>query len=416
MFNLKAGLNAFFGGREKSLSNPTTEEIRTLIRNGALGSTGFSSPTYHNLVTQGFKASDLVYFIVNDIAQSGSGVPIDFTDQPSWVEDLMTQPQKPSDHDTGKLYKRWMYEQLVFKQLEGSCWAEPTTFGKGVEDLLIIRPDQIQPVQNNTNRDELGGWQVTRNGFVKDFLPEDMFWSRKLDPLSDIEGFAPLAASFRSLQQRNAIVALNQKVLNNDGAVKGYMQLSKPTTDKFINVPTEEKMKMLKKIVNEKFGGDADGKIPVVNWESEWKQMGMTGREMDWSKTKILNAREIAIGNGYPPFLLGFTEGATFNNVAEAEKFLWFHTIFPWVEDILCDLTAYFRMVTGDMSLPVLTLDKKEVLPIQQMAAEKAKAQSELYDKGLITFEEWREMNNLKRIPDGELKLDMSRLVLPIED
>jgi len=385
-------------------------DIRALIKGNTFK--GFLSPTFRNLAREAFRCSELVYFILNDIAQSGAGVPLDLQDQPDWVVKLMAQPEVGSENKAGKLYKTWMYEQLIYKQLSGSAYAESTQIRSTVADLPVIRPDWIIPLEAGV--EELRGWQVTRFGLTKEFPVSEIFWSKKLDPLRLNHGFPPLAASTHAFDQRCSISRLNMQVLNNDGAVKGIMKLIKPK-DGFTKTPGAEEMKEIKKAVNQAFGAENEGGIAVTNWDMVWEQLGQTGREMDWSKTKEQNAREIAIGNGYPPFLLGFSTGSTFTNLSEARQWLWNHTVIPWVEGVLCDLTVHLRMVSGDMSIE-LKLDKTQILSIQEQMVMKRDADRKDWDSGLITMQEWRERNGFDENPQGDFKLDLNRLSLPLDE
>lgn len=393
-------------------------EVQALIRGESFK--GFNAPTFRHLSTEGFKCSELVYFILNDIARSGAGVSLDIDDQPDWVQEIMAKPEKKKEIGRdeslqvipGKLYKTWMYEQLIYKQLSGSAYAEGSTFGTRVTDMPIIRPDMISPIEGNS--ESLQGWRVTRHGMMKNFKIQDIFWSKNLDPLRFNHGWAALASSNKSLAQRTEIARLNMQVLKNDGAVKGFMKLIKSEAPG-AKSPDKEEMLRIKKAVNEKFGADAEGEFAVVNGNMDWITTGMTGKEMDWSKTKEQNAREIAIGNGYPPYLLGFSSGSTFANVSEARQFLWNHTIIPWVEGILCDLSLFFQAVSGDDSI-FLKINKKEILSIQEQLSKMRESDGKDYDRGLITREEWRERNDLEREGDGEFKLDFNTLSLPLDE
>jgi phage portal protein BeeE len=57
---------------------------------------------------------------------------------------------------------------------------------------------------------------------------------------------------------------------------------------------------------------------------------------MDFINLKASSAREIALAFGYPGYLLGLPEGATFSNVAEARLALWEQTILP-LADLIRD-------------------------------------------------------------------------------
>jgi len=371
---------------------------------------GFVYPSYRYLASEGYKCSELVYFILNDIATSGSRIPLLLDEQPDWVQELMRKPEMGGDYPEGQpptVYTDWMYKALIHKQLGGACYALPTTGTRGrIMDLELIRPDRISPIEDNG--EQLKGWNVVKYGMSKPFMAGEVFWSHKLDPLRDNYGWPAMASAAKALAQRNEISRLNMQVLANDGAVQGIMKLNQGA-DKMARTPDKEQMNAIKKAVNEKLGAGANGEIPVVNWDMVYERLGQTGREMDWTKTKEQNAREIAIANGYPPFLLGFSQGSTFANVSEARQFLWNHTIIPWVEGILQDLAVYLAWVSGDNSIR-LEVDKSQILSIQEQLRIQAESDRKNYESELISREEWRERNGYDREVDGELKVDMRGL------
>jgi len=187
-------------------------EIRALIAQDTFG--GFSSATYQQMARHYVEIS-LVHFITNDIATSAASIPLDFENAPPWVEELMNEPEKATDHAPGLMYNKWMYKGSSFKRLSGSFHAEAQEIGSQVKDLTVIRPDRIAPEEDS---DEiLTGWQITRGGRMKTVEPKDVFVSHHLHPLLDNFGNSPMQACNADIAQRSEVARLNMSILKNDG-------------------------------------------------------------------------------------------------------------------------------------------------------------------------------------------------------
>lgn len=374
----------------------------------------FGSPSYTTLAREGYKLNYVIHKIIDDISRMGSNIPLTIEASAN-VKALLKMPTP------GVSYKKWMKRAIAEKFLDGNAYAGITLIGKRITRLDQFRPDRVT-IETTT----AGGlcervFRYLHNcGGLREFLVDidtgvaEIFHTKFYNPLDENRGLSPVIAAFKSLTQNNEISRIHTATLKNDGAVKGFISLKKPTKDGLASAPGKEEMTGIRKEVNDILSGIKNrGKWAIFNWLFEFTRMGQTGQEMDWNKNKELTAREMAIALGYPPFLLGFAEGATFTNVAAAERWLMLHTVIPILEEILDDLIMSIFMHTGEMA--VIEPNKEEILAIQEIIREKRKAAREDFNSGIITLEEARAEGGYPEKIEGTLFINAGRLPINID-
>jgi len=154
--------------------------------------------------------------------------------------------------------------------------------------------------------------------------------------------------------------------------------------------------------INDRFASNK-GKIPVVDWEFEFERIGQTGRELDFSKSDENFARKTALAFGYPPALLGFADGSTFNNMREAKEFLWTNTILPQLRMILCDLSL-------TLGIAEIQANVEGIPALADLMNRKREAAREDFKAGIISVEECRAEGGYPEEVNGVLMQDPSRL------
>ena len=71
--------------------------------------------------------------------------------------------------------------------------------------------------------------------------------------------------------------------------------------------------------------------------DCDWREMGLSPRDLDFISGKSLSAREIAQAYGVPPMLVGVPGDATFANYREARYHLWEDTILPLLNNLVSE-------------------------------------------------------------------------------
>jgi len=208
-----------------------------------------------------------------------------------------------------------------------------------------------------------------------------------------------LSAAMISIEQSNAMAKFNKSVVENNGTPSSLLVMKEPK-DKMTPAPSEDQMNKLRASMDEKLGKDRKNSFAVVNWMYDAVRLGMTQQEMDWVNSKQTTAREIALALGFPPFLLGFAEGSTFNNVEEARMSLYENTIIPILKGILDDLSTYLSVIRGkDLSIDI---DRDSILALQPRVIARREAARADFQAGIISDTEAREEGNYPEEVDGE--------------
>ena len=378
--------------RQKSID----DTLRSILVGNAEGE--FISPSFRSMALHGYRNNEIVFCIINDIARSAASVKLLIDELPRDVQELLKRPEQ------GKQYKTWMFEQMVYRLIGGASYAEIIRIGERITELPIIRPDRISP---EIGIDQFGiceallGWHVTC-GFTKPLLPEDVWFSKLLDPLREWHGWGPLQATRDNVQNRNEISRLNRDILANDGAPFGILKLQTDPKNRLGKSLNEDQMNKLQIDINDRFRNNRGG-IPVINYDFVFERLGQTGREMDFSKTDEGDARKTAMGFCYPPELLGFAAGSTFNNRKEAKEFLWLNTVLPHLKLVLCDLALLLK-------IDEIKIDVEGIEALSEVIMRRRKAAREDMLAGVISIEEAREEGGYPEDINGTLLIPANRI------
>lgn len=92
-------------------------------------------------------------------------------------------------------------------------------------------------------------------------------------------------------------------------------------------------------------GGRNAGKILLLEGNFEWKEMGLSPKDLDFISGKELSAKEIALAFGVPSILIGSMTSATFSNYKEARYNFWEETLIPLLNIFAGELSNWFQML-----------------------------------------------------------------------
>lgn len=357
---------------------------------------GFRHVNYHIAANDGFMKNYVVYRAITDIAESASQIPLVY-DNPE-VENLLRKPyyKKP--------YKSFIQDAIKYKLLSGNLYCHAVTVGKKIKLLELIRPDriEIETGYRNGKDDQLLEYRWTQGNVkvfpVDDELNSEIFHSKLFNPFDEWKGMSLLQSAIIGVDQSNAMSKYNKSVVENNGTPSSLLVMKEPK-DKMTPAPSEDQMSKLREQMDDKLGKNRKNSFAVVNWMYDAVRLGMTQQEMDWVNSKTTTAREIALALGYPPFLLGLAEGATFSNVAEARMSFYDNTVIPILAEILNDFEIYYESITGRQT--EIMIDRDNILALQPRVFEKRLAAREDFRAGIISDVEARQEGNYPDEPES---------------
>jgi HK97 family phage portal protein len=298
----------------------------------------WSNQKYELLVKEGYQKNIIVYRCVNVIARALGSVPFLVYDQHTCEEmdnhPLLKLLMYPNPRQAGSAFM----EALVgYFLLSGNAYIEMIEGVDGtIKELHLLRPDHVKIIPGDKGIPHAFEHQI---GSDKRIIPVDPYTGlsrilhlRNFHPLHDWYGMSPVEAASVSIDQHNTVSNHNLSILQNGGRLSGALIY------KGRNLTTEQRQSLSDEMKQMYSGSANAGQIMVMEGDFEWKEMGLSHKDLDFIEGKNISAREIAQAFGVPPMLAGISGDLTYANYKEARLHFWEDTIIPLLEFIVSEL------------------------------------------------------------------------------
>lgn len=279
------------------------------------------------LITEGFRKNIIVYRCVTLIAKSVASIaPI-----------IKECGKEVTDHPAIKIFKTpnhlhsWtsFAESVIsYLLLYGNSYIKPIYIeNDGVpEEIYSLNPRNIEIKRlRNGHPSE---YIYSANNKQLKIADDELIHLKFFNPFDELQGLSPLSAAIKSIDQHNAISNHNISILQNGGRPSGCLMVKNYTAP----LSKEQREYLQKELRSSYQGTKNSGKILLLEGDFEWKEMGLSPKDMDFDTGKKLAAREIAEAFSIPPVLVGIEEDATFSNYKEARFHFWEDTVIPLAE------------------------------------------------------------------------------------
>jgi HK97 family phage portal protein len=309
-------LQSLFSSEQKQFRAQPIVSLQTV------GQPQWTPTNYANLVREGFANNAIAYRCVKMIAEAASSVPLllyksdqELTDHP-----LLTLLRHPNPSQSGLS----LFENIIsFLLVAGNSYIEISSLDGTPRELVSLRPDRVKVIAGSNGWPEAFDYSVY-GASVR--LPADTVLHIKLfNPLDDYYGQSPLEAASRSIDTHNSASAWNKAMLDNAARPSGALVFAasegRLTNDQFERIRSE--------LQDTYQGASNAGRPMILEGGLDWKEMGYSPKDMEFTETKNASAREIALAFGVPPMLLGIPGDNTFANYAEANRTFWRQTVVP---------------------------------------------------------------------------------------
>lgn len=287
----------------------------------------WTSRQYAPLVKEGYEKNVIVYRCVSMIARGIAMVP--------WLvyegdTELINHPllqlfQHPSPGESGASFLESLTTSFL---LSGNAFVYASIDEEGVPvQLHTLRPDRVRVV---TDQGQVVGYDYSVDGSVQRLKGADVLHIKSVHPLNDWYGLSPIEVAAMAIDQHNAVSTHNLALLQNGGRPSGVF-IWKGNDDGW--GLTDEQKQSIRDTITHVYSGQGNaGRIMVLEGDVEWKEMGLSPKDLDFSEGKHIAAREISQAFGVPPMLVGVPGDATYANYKEARFHLWEDTILPLLE------------------------------------------------------------------------------------
>lgn len=313
-----------------------------------LGEPVWTSQNYSNLAKEGYQKNIIVYRCVNLIARSVASVKLGLYegDRELDVHPLINLLRSPNPNQS----KFQFFESIAsYLLLSGNSYLNVISDMDGEPmEMYTLRPDRMTIVPGGDGFPEAFEYHV--NDKVSRFVCSDdlsdspILHLKLFNPLDDWYGMSPVQAASNSIDQHNAVSTHNLALLQNGGRPSGCLMIKNSWYEL-----SEEQRNSLREKLRESYEGAVNtGRMMVLEGDFEWKEIGLSPKDMDFVSGKKLSAREISQAYGVPPILVGIEGDATFANYKEARFHFWEDTVIPMLGYIVTELNDWLAKRYGD--------------------------------------------------------------------
>ena len=285
-------------------------------------------------------------------------------------------------------------------------------------ELYNLRPDRIK-IQTGqrampTAYDYIISGQVVERYEVDQATGDSKIKHIKMfNPLDDYYGMSPIQASSVDIDQHNLANKHNVNLLQNGARPSGAV-IFNPKDETGGNVQLSENQRsQLQSDINSRFSGTNNaGRPMLLEGDFDWKEMGLSPKDMDFIQLKNMSAKDIALVYGVPSQLIGIPDSQTYSNFAEAKLALYNETIIPLLDKIQGDLNEWLVPQFNDEALEL----RYDIDSIPAMAEQRRRVFESVtagVKDGILTRNEAREQLGYEPI-DGADSLMVPANLMPL--
>ena len=384
-----------------------------------VGSSDSKTYKYQDLAKEGYLKNAIVYRCVNEISRGASAVPFIIKAGDQIIEqhpliDLLNRPNPLQS------YSEFFNSLFGYVLLSGNAYILKLGAENGSpQELHQLRPDRIvikgggKPIPERYEYIMNGRVHQTyeidqENGF------SDLKHIKLWNPLDDYYGLSPMSAAAVEVDQFNMASKHNVNLLGNGARPSGAV-IFKPQDDQGFPVNlTESQRQQLLTDLNNRFSGTSNAGRPLLlEGDFDWREMGLSPKDMDFLNLKHMSATDIAMCFGVPSQLVGVPDAQTYANVAEARLALYEETIIPHLRKLASDLNEWLVPMFDERlklefdidSIPALSERRRKIYENVTSAVR----------EGIMTRNEAREIIGLQPV-DGADDLYISATLFPLTD
>jgi len=374
---------------------------------------------YADLAKEGYLKNAIVYRCVNEISKGASAVPFIVKAGDQIVEqhpliDLLMRPNPLQS------YSEFFNSLFGYVLLSGNAYILKTGTENGTpKELHQLRPDRISIKGSGKPIPEMYEYIVNgrvnktyridqENGYSE--LKHIKLWN----PLDDYYGLSPMSAAAVEVDQFNMSSKHNVNLLQNGARPSGAV-IFKPQDDAgfAVNLSESQRQQLITDMNNRFTGANNAGRPLLLEGDFDWKEMGLSPKDMDFLNLKHMSATDIALCFGVPSQLVGVPDSQTYSNVAEARLALYEETIIPHLRKIASDLNEWLVPMFDDRL--TLEFDIDSIPALSERVKRTYENVTSAVREGIMTRNEAREQLGYEPI-DGADDLYISANLFPISD
>ncbi len=352
---------------------------------------------YVSLAREGFTRNSVVFACIKEISEAAAGV--------SWIlyersregglREIVDHPllrllEKPNPLQ-GKF--EFIETTMAYLYLSGNAFIECVgagdrqAGGAKPRELYALRPDRVQVIPHPVNL--IDGYEYRVGGESVRFPRDRVLHLKLFNPLDDWYGLSPVQVAALAIDKMNGGDKWNAALLHNSAVPSGALVAKERLS--------ESQFDRLKAEMREQVQGIKNAREPLLlEQDLEWKELGMSPRDMDWVEGLKLSAQQIAQVYNMPTELIGL-QPATYQNRREARKALYTEVVCPALNRFRDALNTWLTPRFGKELYLDFDKDRIEALSEDQDALWNRAGASPF-----LTLNEKRRMVGFDDLPGGD--------------
>jgi len=348
---------------------------------------------YASAAREGYAKNTVVFACVREIAEAAAGVEWILYERQSGgtrseVEqhpllDLLDRPNPLQ----GRF--EFMETVLAFLYLAGNAFVESVApENRPPRELYVLRPDRVKVLPDPVHL--VGGYEYSVAGKTVRFPAGRILHLKLFHPLDDWYGLSPVQVAAAAVDKMNLGDRWNAALLQNMAVPSGALVSRHRLTD--------EQFRRLREEMRHQLQGVQNAREPLLlEQDLEWKELGLSPKDMDWTEGIKFSALQIAQAYNVPPELIGLNS-ATYQNRREARKALYTEVVCPALNRLRDALNQWLAPQFG----PGLFLDYDKD-GIEALAEDQESLWRRAESSGFLTLNEKRRLLGYADLPGGDV-------------
>lgn len=286
------------------------------------------------LAEAGFKNCMTVFACISLLSKGAAGIPWQLFKKPIskgskkeeiYQHNLLDRIHRPNEH-CGQA--SFVENIAAFYYIAGNSYmlqVGPEGERQPPRELHYLYPHLIK-IKAGTRAEPIGSYQYSADPAKPDkYTTDDVLHLKAFHPLNSYYGLSPLEVAARGIDVANMMISANMKLLQNDMRPAGMFKIEG-------NLDKDQK-EDFKADLRENFQSYDNTAMPLVlEGGQDWKQLGLTPKDLDWITGDKMNLRKICSVLNVASELIGDSENKTYSNVKEARKALYTEAILPFMD------------------------------------------------------------------------------------
>ncbi len=324
----------------------------SVVAYSQVGKPRWTPRRYDALAEEGFRKNVIAWRCISEVARASASVPLLlYTQDHQQLEQhpLIELLKHPNPLQSTAQFMESVYS---YYNISGNVYIEAIRHENGVApvELYVLRPDRMRVIPGDSGLPQGYEYQVNNRTvrWAADPITgaSNILHWKAFHPLDDWYGMAPLEAAMAAIDQHNSASAWNQALLNQAARPSGALIYSPKDGPSQLS---DEQFRRLKEELEDHYLSPRNAGRPLIlEGGLDWKEMGLTPKDMDWLAGRKRAAQDIALAFGVPDQLVGISEAQTFANMAEARYMLYEETVLPLVQQFKGALNRWLTPMFDD--------------------------------------------------------------------